>query len=124
MSDLYQFIGEKIKELRQKFLPKPLSQDDLARRMETTANTISRWESATYKPSAKDLQKLAKIFGVDVAVFFPGAKAELNPLGALMSALGDLGPKDIDEITQYAQFRRARQELAAAKAKPQKKAKK
>jgi hypothetical protein len=34
-----------------------------------------------------------------------------------MSALGELGPNDIDEITQYAQFRRARHELAAAKAK-------
>lgn len=123
MAELYKFIGEKIKELRQKFLPKPLSQDDLAQRMETTANTISRWESATYRPSAMDLHKLAKIFGVDVSVFFPESKAEhKQPLRALMSALGDLGPKDIDEITQYAQFRRARQELTAAK--PRKSARK
>lgn len=122
MTELYKFIGERIKELRQKFLPKPLSQDDLAQRMETTANTISRWESATYRPSAMDLHKLAKIFGVDVSVFFPESKAEHKPLRALMSALGDLGPKDIDEITQYAQFRRARQDLSATK--PRKSARK
>lgn len=113
MSDLYQLIGRRIRELRLAYAGKGLSQDELAEKMNTTANTISRWESATYKPSAMDLHRLAKIFGVNIAVFFPSM--ETPKLAALMSALGELGPKDIDEVTQYAQFRQARQELKASK---------
>ena len=39
--------------------------------MKTTANTVSRWETATYKPSISDLERLAKFFGVPVTIFFP-----------------------------------------------------
>lgn len=107
--DVYEYIGRKIKEFRQAYGGKGLSQEDLADRMKTTANTISRWETATYKPSADDLLRLAKIFGVSIAAFFPGME---NPhLSALMSATGDLAKDDIEELTQYAQFRRARQTL-------------
>ena len=34
--------------------------------MKTTANTISRWETATYKPSISDLERLAQFFGVPI----------------------------------------------------------
>ncbi|HRI05291.1 MAG TPA: helix-turn-helix transcriptional regulator [Pyrinomonadaceae bacterium] len=115
MSDLYENIGQRIKELRGKYGGKGLSQEDLAKEMKTTANTISRWESATYKPSAMDLHKLAKFFGVNISVFFPAM--ETTRLAALMSALGELGQKDIDELTEYAQFRKARQALKSAKKK-------
>lgn len=113
MVDVYEYIGVKIRELRQGFGGKGLSQEALADRMRTTANTISRWETATYKPSADDLLQLSNIFGVSIAVFFPGMD---NPhLSALMSATGDLAEQDIEELTQYAQFRRARQKLKDAK---------
>lgn len=114
MNDLYEFIGQRIKELRLGYGEGVgLSQDELAHRMGTTANTISRWESATYKPSAMDLHKLAKIFGVNISVFFPSM--DTPRLAALMSALGELGEKDIDEITQYALFRQARQAMRSSK---------
>ena len=109
MSDLYTYIGGKIRELRQAYAGSGLSQEELAERMKTTANTISRWETATYKPSADDLLQLSQIFGVSIAVFFPGME---NPhLTALLSATGDLTKKDFEELTHYAQFRRARQML-------------
>lgn len=112
MTDLYKFIGEMIRELRQKCGPRGLSQDDLADRMKTTANTISRWETGTYKPSADDLHKLSRIFGVSISVFFPDME---NPhLNALMSATGDLKEEDIRELIEYAQFRKARQLLKDA----------
>lgn len=119
MSELYEYIGNKIRELRQNFGAKGLSQEDLAKKMKTTANTISRWETATYKPSAMELHNLAKFFGVNISVFFPQME---NPrLQALMSALGNLNEEDIDELTQYAQYRRAKQLLdAAAKEKKKK----
>ena len=112
MSELYKYIGNKIRELRQNFGVKGISQEELAKEMKTSANTISRWETATYKPSAMELHNLAKFFGVNISVFFPQME---NPrLQALMSALGDLGEDDIDELTQYAQYRKAKQLLDAA----------
>lgn len=112
MADLYKFIGEKIRELRQSFGSKGLSQEELAALMKTTANTISRWETATYKPSADDLHRLSSIFGVSISVFFPNME---NPhLNALLSATGDLAEEDIKELVEYAKFRKARQMLKDA----------
>jgi len=116
MSDIYEFIGKKIRELRQSYGGKALSQEELADHMHTTANTISRWETAAYKPSAKDLSNLAQFFGVSISVFYP--RAENVRVDALLSALGDLGDEDIDELTRYAQFRKARQVLERAKREP------
>ena len=114
MEELYKQIGETIRELRTSFRAKGISQEELAGRMGTTANTVSRWETATYKPSVEELQKLSRFFGVPITVFFP--HAELNPqINALLSATGDLDEEDLEEVTRYAQFRKARAELKKAK---------
>src|SRR5437773_7294043 len=73
MADIYDQIGSKIRELRTTLKGKGISQEELARAVKTTANTVSRWETATYKPSVADLEVLARFFGVPMAVFFPGA---------------------------------------------------
>jgi transcriptional regulator with XRE-family HTH domain len=114
MSDIYKRIGQKIRELRTSFKGKGISQDDLAEEMRTTANTISRWETATYKPSVIDLERLARFFGVPISVFFPQSEATPR-INALLSATGDLDEDDLDEVTRYAQFRKARAELKKAK---------
>lgn len=113
MSDIYKIIGQKIRELRTTHKGKGISQDDLAEEMQTTANTISRWETATYKPSVMDLERLARFFGVPISVFFP--QAATPRINALLSATGDLDEDDFDEVTRYAQFRKARAELKKAK---------
>ena len=107
---IYKAIGEKIKELRSE---RPdVTQEKLAAALGTTANTVSRWETATYKPTIADLEKVARFFSVPITVFFP----EIGPdpkLQALLSATGDLDPDDLEEIVRYAQFRRARKHLKA-----------
>lgn len=113
MKNLYNQIGNKIRELRQKYGAAGISQEDLAKHMGTTANTISRWETAAYKPSAMELHKLAKFFGVNISVFFP--EMENPKVQALMSALGELNEDDLDDLAQYAQFRKARQILKTNK---------
>ncbi len=104
---IYEQIGNKIRELRTTAKAQTISQEALARAVNTTANTISRWETASYKPSISDLEGLARFFGVPITVFFPEAhpKARTN---ALLSATADLDDKDLEEVTLYAQFRRAR----------------
>jgi transcriptional regulator with XRE-family HTH domain len=113
MSDIYKPIGQKIRELRTTYKGRGISQDDLAEEMKTTANTISRWETATYKPSVTDLERLARFFAVPITVFFP--QAATSRINALLSATGDLDEDDFDEVTRYAQFRKARAELKKAK---------
>ncbi len=117
MSNIYIQIGEKIRELRQSYSPKPLNQEELATKIKVPTNTISRWETATYKVSAEDLQKLAKFFVVDISVFFPETEqTNLSPnLQALMSATSELNDDDIKELTEYAKFRKARQFLNESK---------
>ena len=104
---IYEQIGNKIRELRTTAKGQTISQEALAQAMNTTANTISRWETATYKPSISDLESLARFFGLPIAVFFPEAHPK-SRTNALLTATADLDEKDLEEVTLYAQFRRAR----------------
>lgn len=114
MENLYKSIGDKIAELRNGFGGQGLTQEELAAKVGTTANTISRWEQAVYKPSAEELHKLAKIFGVSISIFFPDMAINQQQ-HALMSATGDLKGKDLEDLIEYAKFRKARSILAHAK---------
>src|SRR5437764_4604099 len=101
MTDIYDEIGAKIRELRTTLKGKGISQEDLARAVKTTANTVSRWETATYKLSISDLEMLARFFGVPIAVFFPGPQPT-SRANALISATADLDDRDLEEVTLYA----------------------
>ena len=117
---MYNFIAKKIIELRTNFGGKGLTQEELAQKMHTTANTISRWESEVYRPSIEDLHKLTKFFGVSISVFFPDM-AISEKQNALMSATGDLNERDLNDLIEYAKFRKARTILEHAKSTRRKK---
>jgi len=108
--ELIQYVGNRIRELRTGYANgEGLSQDTLAGELRTTANTISRWETGTYKPSLKDLDDLSRFFGISVLEFFPKEDAEQNTqVAALLRAAKDLPKEDIEELRRYAEFRRAR----------------
>jgi transcriptional regulator with XRE-family HTH domain len=112
MVDLYVYIGQKIRELRKHHFGKGVDQETVAKAVGTKANTVSRWESATYRPSLRDLEKLSRYFGVSIGAFFP--EMESSRLQALMSATGDLRDDEFEELLEYARFRRARQLLKDA----------
>ena len=107
MPDIYERVGKQIRDLRTTLRGGGISQEELAQAVETTANTISRWETATYKPSISDLENLAQFFGVPITVFFPQAEPK-SRTNALLTATADLGDADLEEVMLYAQFRRAR----------------
>jgi transcriptional regulator with XRE-family HTH domain len=117
MPTLYEQIGQQIRERR---MALKLSQEALAAKLDVAPNTISRWETGTYKVTPEDLDKLAREFKISVSTFFPGLPEEEARAAALTSAIGGLDKSDIDEVIRYAEFRKARRALESAK-RPRKK---
>lgn len=110
--DIYQYIGSRLRALREEAR---LSQEALAKALEVTPNTVSRWETATYKPNLTDLERIARYFKVRLTSLFPPEETQGIAAKALLSATGDLPQEDIEELVAYAEFRRARRLLEKGK---------
>lgn len=108
--NLFEFVGQRIRDLRLNYGDgQGLSQESLAKALNVATNTISRWETATYRPSLEDLDKLARFFGVSILEFFPPEETSANDqITALLRAAKQLKPEDLEELRRYAEFRRAR----------------
>lgn len=108
--NLYEHVGQRIAEFRKTYNSgEGLSQQALAAKIGSTANTISRWETATYKPSLDDLEVLSRFFGRSILDFFPNAPQTENPeITALLRAASSLPNEDLIELRNYAEFRIAR----------------
>jgi transcriptional regulator with XRE-family HTH domain len=120
MPDLFKHIGARIRELRTEYNNgQGLSQERIATALGVTTNTISRWETAAYHPGLEDLEKLAKFFGSTIMDFLPSTSRPGNvevteasvmgeKIGSLLDTVRQLAPEDVDEIQNYAEFKRAR----------------
>ena len=109
--ELLDYVAAQIKNLRMTYRGgEGISQDALAREVKVAANTISRWETCTYRPSLEDLERLARFFEVSITTFSPpetqGIEDE-NWLSLLRTAK-QLHPDDLEELRKYAEFRKAR----------------
>jgi transcriptional regulator with XRE-family HTH domain len=109
-SSLVRAVGQRIRDLRTHYGGGlGMSQEELARAIGTTANTVSRWETGVYKPSVEDLERLARHFGTSITAFFPAEEAKADePINALLRAASGLSRTDIDELRRYAEFRKMR----------------
>ncbi|HZI46465.1 MAG TPA: helix-turn-helix transcriptional regulator [Pyrinomonadaceae bacterium] len=119
--DLLDQIAARIKDLRINYNNgEGLSQESLATHLKVASNTISRWETGTYRPSVKDLERISRFFGVSMISFFPSelldAEEDEN-LKALLRTARQLHPADLEELKKYAEFRRARS-IYEGKARP------
>ena len=117
--ELIIYVGERVRQLRNSYGGGGgISQDALAKAVRTTANTVSRWETGTYRPSLEDLDALSRFFGVSILEFFPKEEVAAEPkITALLRAARDLPQEDIEELRKYAEFRRARAVLGGAASK-------
>ena len=110
--ELHDHIAAKLKDLRVNYNSgEGLSQESLAKHVKVSTNTISRWETGTYRPSTKDLERLSRFFGVPINSFFPSEMVredEDENLKALLRAARQLHPSDLEELRKYAEFRKAR----------------
>ena len=110
--DLLDHVAARIKDLRVSYNSgEGLSQEALAGHLKVASNTISRWETGTYRPSLKDLERISRFFGVSMMSFFPEDMVdddEDENLKALLRTARQLHPADLEELRKYAEFRRAR----------------
>ena len=110
--DLLDHVAAKIRDLRVSYNSgEGLSQESLAAELKVATNTISRWETGTYRPSLKDLERISRFFGVSMMSFLPDemiADDEDENLKALLRTARQLHPADLEELRKYAEFRRAR----------------
>lgn len=103
---IYAAVAQRIRELRMSFGGKGITQAELAQAVNTTKNTISRWESGILKPTLGSVAALARFFGIPVSQMLPQTGLT-KPLTALLSAVEGLNEEDIEEMTRYALFKRA-----------------
>jgi transcriptional regulator with XRE-family HTH domain len=110
--DLLDHVAVRIRDLRISYNNgEGLSQESLATHLKVAPNTISRWETGTYRPGLKDLERLSRFFGVSMMSFFPSEMIddeEDENLKALLRTARQLHPADLEELRKYAEFRRAR----------------
>src|ERR1043166_7040066 len=110
--DLLDHIAARIRDLRINYNNgEGLSQESLATHLKVATNTISRWETGTYRPSVKDMERISRFFGVSIISFFPSDMLDAEEdesLKALLRTARQLHPADLEELRKYAEFRRAR----------------
>ncbi len=75
--DLAKYVGEQIKKFRER---RNMTQDDLAEKLGTTRQSISRYEIGERKANQDILFALSDIFGVTVDDFFPAAKEGITTI--------------------------------------------
>ncbi|HKG45825.1 MAG TPA: helix-turn-helix transcriptional regulator [Pyrinomonadaceae bacterium] len=110
--DVLDYLAARIRELRVSYNSgEGLSQESLATHLKVAPNTISRWETGTYRPAVTDLERMSRFFGVPINSFFPSEMIDENEdenLKALLRTARQLHPADLEELQKYAEFRRAR----------------
>jgi len=103
-------VGDRIRELRTSYKGRKLSQEELARELRIATNTISRWETGTYRPSIEDLEMLARFFDIPISEFFPqeGPPPRDTRLNALLRGAKNLNDDDLSDVQRYLDFVQAR----------------
>ena len=100
--DLKKYIGNQIKIFRKSA---GFTQDELAKRLNTTKQTISRYEKGDRKANQDMLFELCDIFGVSIDDFFPSQNETLqSPTASSIQTIYDqLAPPRQSKILTYAE---------------------
>ena len=100
--DLKKYIGNQIKTFRKSA---SFTQDELAKRLNTTKQTISRYEKGDRKANQDMLFELCDIFGVSIDDFFPSQNETLqSPTASSIQTIYDqLAPPRQSKVLTYAE---------------------
>lgn len=95
--ELKKFIGSRIKELR---IKRGMNQEDLANLLDTTKQTISRYESGERQANQDILFKLSDVFNVSIDEFFPNTEKRDNELDRALKMTDGLEVKDMEFLNK------------------------
>ncbi|MCW7503888.1 helix-turn-helix transcriptional regulator [Leptospira paudalimensis] len=116
-----EIVALKIRELRESsFSGKGISQTELAKKLNKTPNTISRWETGEYKPKIEDLYELAKFFKVSILTFLPGDTVGTDKdqkIDMMFRGMAGLSDNELAEVSNYLEFYFAKKQLNAMQKK-------
>ena len=100
--DLKKYIGTQIKTFRKSA---GFTQDELAKRLNTTKQTISRYEKGDRKANQDMLFELCDIFGVSIDDFFPSQNESTQTLttSPIQSIYDQLAPPRQGKVLTYAE---------------------
>lgn len=101
--ELNNFVGEQIKKWR---LIRNMNQEELAERLNTTKQTVSRYEKGERKANQDVLFDLAKILNVSINEFFPKMESEIETKIETIAAHIDenVTEEEMASITNYIEF--------------------
>ena len=100
--DLKKYIGNQIKTFRKSA---GFTQDELAKRLNTTKQTISRYEKGDRKANQDMLFELCDIFGVSIDDFFPSQNETLQSptTSPIQTIYDELKPPRQVKVLTYAE---------------------
>ena len=100
--DLKKYIGNQIKTFRKSA---GFTQDELAKRLNTTKQTISRYEKGDRKANQDILFELCDIFGVSIDDFFPSQNETLQSptTSPIQTIYDELNPPRQVKVLNYAE---------------------
>ena len=100
--DLKKYIGNQIKTFRKSA---GFTQDELAKRLNTTKQTISRYEKGDRKANQDMLFELCDIFGVSIDDFFPSQNETLQSptTSPIQTIYDELNPPRQVKVLNYAE---------------------
>ena len=100
--DLKKYIGNQIKTFRKSA---GFTQDELAKRLNTTKQTISRYEKGDRKANQDLLFELCDIFSVSIDDFFPSQNDALQspPASSIQTIYDELKPPRQAKVLTYAE---------------------
>ena len=100
--DLKKYIGTQIKTFRKSA---GFTQDELAKRLNTTKQTISRYEKGDRKANQDMLFELCDIFGVSIDDFFPSQNESTQPSATslIQTIYDELKPPRQAKVLTYAE---------------------
>lgn len=100
--DLKKYIGTQIKTFRKSA---GFTQDELAKRLNTTKQTISRYEKGDRKANQDMLFELCDIFGVSIDDFFPSQNesTQLPTTSKIQTIYDQLAPPRQAKVLTYAE---------------------
>ncbi len=103
---LYKQLGQRMQQARQGAQGgKGYTQEELAKILDVTPITLSRWETGTRSPSFEMLEKFANEVSKPLSYFFEPEPQESDYMQILFKMAKDLDETDLKEIVEYTRYR-------------------